>query len=319
VSQVPDHVAVQLDQVVRPTTAEILRAKTVVLARIRDGDRIGVPELVRTVVEDGGGVDEPAARDRFIQMHDLVRDPSLSLDRTEPLILAARLRLAAEEAIAELAVDGVITATHPSAQPGDVMLPVGDMAGGSGWQGGHYVRVDRPLLATSYRLERRHRSDAALMELAASLDTSAFGDLLGDRGQRCFEEAVRAFHRGLYLPAANLAAVASEAAWYTIANAAAATDARLEKPLEDDNTAKVIQLAAEILRRAPRSATAVNELQSQATHLRDLRNYAVHPRPEADAHLEANLTEVGCLALLGMTVRYLSRLRAAAMAAGILP
>jgi hypothetical protein len=318
VSQVSDQVAAQLDALVRPTAGDVLQAKRVVLGRLSDGERVSADELRRAVVADGGGIDQPD-RDAFIQLHDVLRDPSVTLDRTEPLIVRVRLELAAEEAIAELAVDGVAIAAESPGQPGDVSLPVGDMAGGSGWRGGHYVRVARQLLAGTYRLERRHAADASLMEMTAALDTAALSDLLADRGQRCFDEAVRAFRRGLYLAAANLAAAASEAAWYTIANVAVAQDQRLEKPLEDDNTAKLTQITAEILRRAPRSTTIVNELQAQAAHLRDLRNYAVHPRPEADAHLEAHLTEVGCLALLSTTVRYLARLRGAAQAAGVLP
>lgn len=77
----------------------------------------------------------------------------------------------------------------------------------------------------------------------------------------------------------------------------------------------MVQLTAEILRRPKGAGIGINELETQMAHLRDLRNYAVHPRPAEDAHLEANFTEVGCLALLSTTVRHLARLRSAAQAA----
>ncbi len=102
---------------------------------------------------------------------------------------------------------------------------------------------------------------------------------------------------GLYPSAANMAGAASGAAWYTLATALLPTEPRLERPLAGDGTAKIIQLVVERLRGAPRSSATVNELVSQAAHLRDVRNYGIHPRGEADAHLEDLFTETSCLAL----------------------
>ncbi|HEX6514900.1 MAG TPA: hypothetical protein VF049_04965 [Nocardioidaceae bacterium] len=306
---VPDHVATQLDHLVQPTSAEVLRAKAVA----QDGECASNEQLRRAVVEDGAGKTEPDQH-AFIQLHEVIRDRAVELDRAEPLILRARLELAAEEALAELAVDGVICGGGLA----DVTLSVGDITDGGGTRGGYNARVVRPRFEATYRLERRYAAEASLMEVATALDSTTLGDVLGGRGQRCFQEAVRAFRRGLYLAAANLAGVAAEAAWYTIANAAATREPRLGGPLRANNTAKVVQLSAEILRQPSGAGIAINELQTQVAHLRDLRNYAVHPRPMEDAHLEANFTEVGCLALLSTTVRHLARLRSAAQAANLL-
>lgn len=64
----------------------------------------------------------------------------------------------------------------------------------------------------------------------------------------------------------------------------------------------------EVLRQHPPIRDQVAELHAQAALLRQLRNYGVHPRPEAKDHLERYLTDSGAAILLMETHTYLSRL-----------
>lgn len=309
----------QLAALVRPRPAEVLQAKTVMISILGTGSRTTASALIEAAITDAGSELHPR-RGQFVQLWDIERDPAARLDPDEPLIRMQRLRLAAEEALAELELDEVVQPMKSPASPGDVMIPAGAMSGGGGWSGAAHLTADRPALAEAYRLTRRMINAPELGPLVAGLDPAGFADLLGPRGQRCFREALRAFERGLYLSAANMLAAASEAAWYALARAARdGGDARLEKPLDEDNTVKVIALVAERLKSVPRSRSAVDELVTQAAHLRDLRNYAVHPRPDSDRHLEAQLSEIGMLALLTTGHRYLIRLSDIGQAANLTP
>jgi len=302
-----------VQQAIRPSEADVIRARAVVLDLLASSQVAHTEPLVRAVLEDGG-VDREPDREAHVHVGEIQRDPGATLDRDEPLLKRERLRTAAYEALAQLAADGILLPTDPSKSEVDV--PTGVMGSGGGWRGGTRVTTDRPEVAGGYRISSRWVTSSAVSEVATLLDARDLLSLLGPRGSRCWEEAVAAFNRHLYLASAGMVGAASEAAWYSLGEAMA-DEHRLAKPLEDDVTVKVIQLVAERLKRAPRSTSSVNELQSQAAHLRDIRNYGLHPRSETDASLEAAFTETGCLVLLMEGRRYLARLMEIAGAAGV--
>lgn len=317
-TDVPSGVQAELQTAVTPTDAEVVRAKQVIIDALQTGGSVPTGDLVATVITDGGG-ESAQGRDDFIQLHGAIRngDP---VDPDQPIIKTTRLRLAANEALAALATDGDLTAVARPSPGGNLQLPTGNMSSGGGWRGSTAVVADQPILQEAYRLSRRHLDKPALTEIVASLNADPLADLLGPRGVRCFGEAVLAFRRGLYLAAVNLAAASSEAAWFALGTAAvpSARGTALQTAIDADNTAKVIQLVTQNLQATPGLSMTMTELSAQAVYLRDLRNYAVHPRSGNDQQLEAHFTEVGSLVLLLMTRRYLERLRDAGRLAGLL-
>lgn len=110
---------------------------------------------------------------------------------------------------------------------------------------------------------------------------------------------------------------ASEAAWYVVGSHLRERDPALARAVDEDATARVIDKAAALLAQAPRQATTVREVATHAAHLRDLRNYGLHPRGEVEHSRELPFTETGCLALIMSTHRYLTRMLAAAKAADL--
>lgn len=320
VSIVPPHIQRQLQDAVMPREAEIIRARQVIMELLTDGGRVAKDDLINAAIRDGGG--EPAAgRNGHIELFSVIRDEA-PVDPNHPIIKTRRLHLAAMEALAAMACDGDVTPVARPGAAGDVQLPVSNTApGGGGMSGSTFVAADQHVLDEAYRLSRRMLTTPDLGEIVASLDADALNDLLGARGARCFQEAVRAFRRGLYLAAANLAAASSEAAWYGLGELvvqAGGTGTALRNALDNDNTAKVIQLVTQHLQATASLKTIMTELQAQAIHLRDLRNYAVHPRGHDDQQREAHFTEPGCLSLLMLTRRNLERLSDAAHTAGLI-
>jgi len=320
VSIVPPHIQQQLQDAVVPREAEIIRARQVLVEVLTDSGRVAKDDLINAAIRDGGG--QPGAgRNGHIELFSVIRDEA-PLDPDHPVIKTQRLRLAAMEALAAMAGDGDVTPVARPGGAGDVQLPVSNTApGGGGTSGSTFVIADQHLLDEAYRLSRRMLTTPDLGEIVASLDADPLGDLLGARGVRCFHEAVLAFRRGLYLAAANLAAAASEAAWYGLGELvvkAGGTGTALRNALDNDNTAKVIQLVTQHLQATAGLKTTMTELQAQAIHLRDLRNYAVHPRGHDDQQREAHFTEPGCLSLLMLTRRNLERLSGVAHNAGLI-
>jgi hypothetical protein len=287
---------------------------------LADGRRVAKEDLVNAAVRDGGG-EPPTGRDGHIELFSVIREEE-ALDPDHPIVKTHRLRLAAMEALAAMAGDGDVTPVARPGGAGDLQLPVSNTApGGGGTRGSTFVEADQHLLDEAYRLSRRMLTTPDLGEIVASLDADPLTDLLGARGARCFQEAVRAFRRGLYLAAANLAAAASEAAWYGLGQLVVQADGTrtaLRNALDNDNTAKVIQLVTQHLQSTAGLKTIMSELQAQAIHLRDVRNYAVHPRGHDDQQREAHFTEPGCLSLLMLTRRNLERLKDAAHIAGLI-
>lgn len=297
-----------------------MRARQVLTEVLADGRRVSRETLINAAVRDGGG--EPTIGvDRRIELFSVIRSRErLNVDHS--IIKSHRLRLAAMEALAAMACDGDVTPVVAPTSDGELQLPVSDTApGGGGSTGSTSVSVDVHILGEAYRLSRRLLLSPGLSDVLTSLDADPLTDLLGARGARCYQEAVVAFRRGLYLAASNLLAAASEAAWYGLGElleARGVAGTSLRNALDSDNTAKVIQLVTQDLQAVGGLRTIMSELQAQAIHLRDLRNYAVHPRGDDDPQREANFTEPGCLSLLMLTRRNLERLRDAAHVAGLL-
>jgi hypothetical protein len=169
------------------------------------------------------------------------------VDPSHPQLAQARLRLATLEAIAELEQQGVLTPTAKPDQSGaDITLNVSDLSpSGSGSSGGHRIGASIPVVAPCHRMSRQHLREEGRIELDLALTSSGLSELLGCRGQRCFDEAIAAFRRGLFLAATNLLGATNEAAWFEIGNLIARSDPKLNKPIADEMPAKVIQMSCD--------------------------------------------------------------------------
>lgn len=107
------------------------------------------------------------------------------------------------------------------------------------------VVLPRPALEQAY-----HRpSKGSAWYRDPDLFLEELSDLgLDERAERALRESIRAFNRGLYLAAASLLGVVSEAAWYAAASRLAKPGSRLEVEMRNERTAKVQTLVAGILR-----------------------------------------------------------------------
>ena len=81
---------------------------------------------------------------------------------------------------------------------------------------------------------------------------------------RCIAEALAAYRHGLFLACANLLGAASEAAWYASGERLRELDPQLDKAIDDDRTAKVIDRVAEVLRQRRPLRTVADDLGSTA-------------------------------------------------------
>lgn len=137
-------------------------------------------------------------------------------------------------------------------------------------------------------------------------------ELLQPRGLIVLKEAIRCFHRGLYVAAVDLLAAASEAAWFTV-GAAIQDDAELTRLVsQGQNVADVIHRTGEGISRAGALHRQVlRDLRAQAARFRDLRNYGLHPLGPQQQEQEQAFTEAGAALLFMAAASYFQRLRSA--------
>jgi len=103
----------------------------------------------------------------------------------------------------------------------------------------------------------------------------------------------------------------SEAAWYSAADWLALASSKLRQHLRDGKTALVESGVAQLIRdRRTGEPTLADELLAQASVLRAIRNYGVHPSAIRD-DLERYFTEEACGLLILTTQNYLTRLASA--------
>jgi uncharacterized membrane protein (UPF0136 family) len=131
--------------------------------------------------------------------------------------------------------------------------------------------------------------------------------LWGPRTARCLGEAVLAYRRGVYLGAASLLGAASEGVWYSAAAKLAERDKELNCQYATHQTAALQGHVAELARQAVKPRYRVDDVIVHAALLREIRNYGVHPRPEA-GDIERYFTEEECGLLFLTTADYLKRL-----------
>jgi hypothetical protein len=237
----------------------------------------------------------------------------------EPVVLNVRLLTAIREALARASADGVIVTVEGTIYgERPLSINVDQHFGNSSSGGSIQVPTRSPVFGVDgsnarWRLLRDTSHTTVL--LAREDLASSFADLLGLRGQEVLQEALACFRRGRYLAATDLLAAASEAAWFTIASHVVDDDKLSAAVTRGDSAATVISKTADaILRARALNAQVLNDVRAQAAHLRDLRNYGVHPVGDPDAHREDAFTEAGCSILFMRAGRYFKMLDDARLA-----
>jgi hypothetical protein len=300
----------------RPTWAEVVRAKGEVHRLLADGEPQGIRTLQTCLFADEGIAPVPTQGERLqLATRD---DIEVVVTRSHPLIARNRLALAATEAVLDLAAQGAVIEVarapdhgtgHPLVSSDDIVVSY--QLGGYG--AGIYYSTWLPTLAPAYRLAPRLSGEPPGWLVDPDLFTADLEQLdLDDRTRRCIAESLAAYRQGLFLASASLLGAASEGAWHAAGQRLRTLDGQLAKALDNDSPATKVQArVAEVLRQHSALRATVEDLHAQAALLRQLRNYGVHPRAAEAGHLERYFTDSGTAVLLMQTHTYLSRLAAA--------
>jgi len=208
---------------IAPTRTEVIRGKRAILTLFDDG-QVHYDTTLLDAASDALG--EPRGMQRIEIRFAEPPDPA-TIEETTPAVGYLRTRVAGMFAVAELAAESIIMpALQPStARDGSYTEWAGqhDLSVGIEHPGGAFgvkVSIPRPVLATAYLRPSGGESWYRDPDLFLS-DLSSLG--LDERAVRALGESLRAYGRGLYLAAASLLGVVSEAAWFAAAE-------RLGKP-----------------------------------------------------------------------------------------
>lgn len=226
-----------------------------------------------------------------------------------PGLVKIRGTAAVATAIAQLLADGLLLRVHGDYYGEDIDRHVSVSHAGGG--DSVTVRFNYPVVDDSARWRPAVNTDGASVEVldAAGL-VADLDDLLGSRGIRTLNEAHAAYRRRLWLAAAALLATASEAAWFALGRRIATPGTKLATlAAEGEDAAKVHSLTSQRMREtklAPESV--INDVTAIGAHLRDIRNYALHPGGPHEVEREPPFTEAGCTALFMASRRYFVKL-----------
>ncbi|SOC47851.1 hypothetical protein SAMN05660748_1079 [Blastococcus aggregatus] len=302
-THVPPQFHAALDEALTPTRADVLAAKQLVLDTLAARGAVTTDALEAAVREREG---VPALTHGETLDLQADADPAPLARRDVPQLARVRIARAVRRALAELAASGVVL---PVRNP-DGEVSIHNVRSGN-TTGGYYAPDVVEEVASSYALTSPPALGGTAL-LDTDLYTADIAGLLGERGVRCVDEALRAHRRGMHLAAVNMLGSASEAAWYALGERLRGRSAQLARKLDEDTaTAAVIRLVHETLVQQKLGGVrreALEELRSHATYLRDLRNYGLHPRGRVSADLEHHFTEHAAALTFMTSHRYFIRL-----------
>lgn len=297
----------QLYAAAQPSTSELLAAREIILDGLAGGASLSTDELVARFLAPSrtGTIGSEAI--------EAVGGPPATINPDHRVLMRVRAQAAVLEVLAELNANGIVVmATHIEKT---VEVRTHNGMGVSTIQH-ELIRSWVPAFGREgrwrlLRPEAHHRHQLARENLVDGLD-----DVLGPRGIEVLREGVACFHAGRFLAAADLLAAASEAAWFVVGAAAHGRNGKLDALVASGtNAANVIQLTEEIIRQQKALVPqTLNDVRAQAAHLRDIRNYGLHPVGAADADREDAFTEPGCAVLFMSARRYFTHLDAARLA-----
>ncbi|RIX26481.1 hypothetical protein [Amnibacterium setariae] len=292
-----------IEEAVIPAAADLVEARAAILAVLSSQATATQEFFIRHLLERREltlGTD----RDPPLQVQ-RAADGTPQVDRDDPVLVRARIGRAVLEALGVLAADGLIMQASGSYYgPGTDSIGVHDVA--RGMTGGVTFVTTVPAFGgdgwnSPWRLTRP--ANHPVQEIARLELVDGVEDLLGPRGVTVLREAVRCFQRGLYLAAVDLLAAASEAAWFTLGSKVEGNAALRRSIRSGRDAGEVIAGTVKALRDgAVLGSTVLTELHARAGHLRELRNYGLHPLGAVREEHEDAFTEAGA-ALLFMGTR----------------
>lgn len=308
----------RLRDLITPGRTDVRRAKRAVLSKF-DDLKVHTSAVLLDVVSD---VFEAPRDLGKVEIQFQERASPELIEESMPAVQFLRARIAGMFAIGDLATATIIVPAVPPPSHEESAgiryvteeaVSVGINEPSAGW--GVKVPIPRPTLEAAYLRpsegESWYRDPDLFLEDLAGLG-------LDERADRALRESIRAYNRGLYLAAASLLGVVSEAAWYVAAEKLGPSP-KLDEAVRRERTADIQKLVAGILRdRGVGAPTMPDELLANAALLRVLRNYGVHPVEVRD-DLERYFNEEECGLLLLRSHNYLVRLSSAvdsALAAG---
>jgi len=295
------------ERAIRPRSTEMTRARHLIRELVRDGNPHNIGSL-QSVLLDADDIPPPST----VSGARVTPDDDEESLRANPFITSNRLALAGAYAVLDLASQGILIEADI---PGESARPVVGSTIGVPYtirnsSGG--IRISTalpPTRSTAYAIAPRLHGEAFDWWFDPEVVVADIEDLgLSLRSRRALVEGLAAFRHGLFLACLNLLGAVSEGAWYTAGGRLAHLDSRLESVVGGSDVKKVIGRTAELLRQAPSVRPEVDGLVTQAEMMRDLRNYAAHPRDESLRHLEQYLTESAAGNIVLQTHSYLTRL-----------
>ncbi|MFD6094592.1 hypothetical protein ACFWGN_20970 [Oerskovia sp. NPDC060338] len=304
----------QLYVAAQPSTSDLIAAREIILDGLADGTSLHANDFVQRVLAPSG-ID--AHGNEQIQVTRGSDGSRTTIDPNHPSLMRVRARAAVLEVLAELNANGVVVMVQgDSYNEVTDSVPVHEVYGGGSSTGNTSFPSRVPVFGHEgrwrlLRPEAHHRHQLARENLVDGLD-----DVLGPRGIEVLREAVACFHAGRFLAAADLLAAASEAAWFVVGAAAHGHDGKLDDLVaRGESAADVIHRTDQVIRQQKALASqTLNDVRAQAAHLRDIRNYGLHPVGAADADREDAFTEPGCAVLFMSARRYFTHLDNARLA-----
>lgn len=289
-------------ELVAPRGRDVAEVRALVLERLGQAPSLSVRELEAAVFAANDLTTESLRE--AVPVEGYGTSATVQGD-SHPAIRAQRLQFALEEVLHGLYAEGIIS---PSA--GDLYGAASGSipARGSSWSGSlQFEHHHTP--APAFSRWKLASSSSVRAELAREDLPSTFEELLGPRGSEVLREGTRAFHRGLFIAAVDLLGAASEAAWFGLGTRVSDDGQLADLIARGQNAAAVIDRTADAISRGKAwESRGLNDLRAQAAHLRDLRNYGLHPTGEPDEDREPAFTEAGCAILYMRAPRYFRQL-----------
>lgn len=244
------------------------------------------------------GIAEPGSRDTVLYRG----DSDMADIRNDAVVRWHRSRASVDQVITDLVSEGLISSYEIATR--DVQYRTG-----AGFSAG--ARVSSPALSHQgmFGLAPRFRpiDSEVLGLLAANRFLEGIEGLLGKRGSDCVRESLDAYRARLYLASVNLLGAACEAAWYAAGAQLATVDNDINLAINGTQTSRVVNRVADALRGTVKQHR-LNELMAFENHLRELRNYGIHPREDDDTGLAAAFSETGAWCLISQCHRHLKLL-----------
>ena len=275
----------------QPDRIDIVRAKRHLLGQLGDGQPHPTSTLMASVATLLGA--EPLTYPRVeLPSRDSVKT---LITADHPVPAAIRADLTAREALAELAIDGMLIAAGAGPLAGSDEITLSFQL--PGYAAGQRLRLHRPaVLSDVVRLPHRLRQPGLWGLEPDIFITDLAGLGLDPRTERSLCEAIESYRRGVFLAASSLLGAAVEGAWYAAGQRLRTAASRVDALVDGDRTAQLQGAVAAALRDSlPGNRTWEADALSQFARLmRDIRNYGVHPRQVTDGDIELYFTEDKC-------------------------